>query len=293
MGKRFRLLVASPMMQGLCRVRFDRDTSPEHGMPFVVNDGVRIRYETEGNGTPLVLHGGFRSALEDWSDAGYVAALRDRYRVVALDPRSQGQSEKPHDPAAYADRNRIADVLAVLDAEGIERAHYWGYSLGATYGFLLAIAEPQRLLSLIAGGGDPFPENAVPIDSDPLIVNLRKGTPSVIAEFEAENPHFWSSPGERARWLANDAEALIAARTKRLSEPNPTESDVAAIRTPTLVYVGSDDQLVGKERAANLMPNATFVLLNGLSHADAFRRADLVLPPVLAFLAGNNAFEVR
>jgi pimeloyl-ACP methyl ester carboxylesterase len=262
-------------------------------MPIVVNDGVRIRYEIEGNGTPLVLHGGFRSALEDWWEAGYVAALRDQYRVIALDPRGQGQSDKPHDPAAYADRNRIADVLAVLDAEGIERAHYWGYSLGARFGFMVAIAAPERLLSLIAGGGDPFPHEPSPIDSNPLIVSLRRGMPSVIAEFEAENPHFWSSPGERARWLANDAEALIAALTKRLSEPNPTEADVAAIRTPTLVYVGSDDQPAGKERAADLMPNATFVLLNGLTHADAFRRADLVLQPVLTFLAGHNSFDVR
>lgn len=262
-------------------------------MPFVVNDGVRIRYETEGNGTPLVLHGGFRSALEDWSDAGYAAALRERYLVIALDPRGQGQSDKPHDPAAYADRNRIADVLAVLDAEGIERAHFWGYSLGARFGFMLAIAAPERLLSLIAGGGDPFPHDPGPIESNPLIMSLRRGMPSVIAELEAENPHIWSSPGERARWLANDAEALIAALTKRLSEPNPTDADVAAIRTPTFVYVGSDDQPSGKERAANLMPNATFLLLDRLTHADAFRRADLVLPAVLSFLAGDNAIEGR
>src|SRR4051794_27173214 len=106
-------------------------------MPSVTNDGVRLRYEVVGSGPPLLLHPGIASCAEDWEGDGYVAALRDRYRLVLLDPRGQGQSDKPRDPAAYTLAHRVADILAVLDAAGVDRAHVWGYSMGSWIGFAL------------------------------------------------------------------------------------------------------------------------------------------------------------
>ena len=92
-------------------------------MPYASNEGVRIHYEVEGSGPPLFLHVGFLGTLEDWrrEDTRYVEALRDAYRLVLLDPRGQGRSDAPHDPSAYTLDQRVGDVLAVLDAEGIER----------------------------------------------------------------------------------------------------------------------------------------------------------------------------
>jgi pimeloyl-ACP methyl ester carboxylesterase len=258
-------------------------------MPYARSNGVRIRYETEGSGPPLLLHTGFMGTLESWAEAGYIAALRDRFRLIRLDPRGQGQSDKSHDPAAYADRTRVADVLAVLDAERIERTHFWGYSLGAGVGFWTAIAAPERLHSFIAGGVNAFPPEGRPVDSDEGIVALRKGIPALAAELEAADPHCWTSPRSRERFLANDADALIAARTKRLTERNLSEADVAAIRVPALVYAGSNDDAAGAERPARVMPNATFVLFDGLDHATAFTCSDLVLPPVLAFLSSAGS----
>jgi len=256
-------------------------------MPSAENDGIRIRYKTEGSGPPLVLHIGFMGALEDWADAGYVDALRDRYRLILIDPRGQGRNDKPHDLAAYAESNRVGDVLAVLDAEGIERAHFWGYSLGGWVGFTLGATAPHRLRSLIVGGADPFRRVDRDLDSDPFILALRKGVHTLVTEFEADDSNYWVSPGERQRWLASDAAALIAARTQWLSEPNMTEDAVAAIQTRTLIYVGSEDRPDGAERTANLMPRATFVLLDSLDHAAGFGRTDLVLPRVEQFLAEN------
>ena len=83
-------------------------------MPYATNDGVRIRYEVEGSGPPLVLHIGYIGGLEDWADAGYVAPLARGFRVLRLDPRGQGQSDKPHDPAKYGPE-MAADVVRLLD----------------------------------------------------------------------------------------------------------------------------------------------------------------------------------
>ena len=255
-------------------------------MPYATNDGVRIRYEVEGSGPPLLLHIGFIGGLEDWGDAGYVAPLAGRFRLLRLDPRGQGQSDKPHDPAAYAVRDRVGDVLAVLDAEGIDRAHFWGYSLGGWVGFALGAVAPGRVASLIIGGAQPFSGNPRPIDGDFFLDGFRDGMAPLVAACEADDPAYFASAGERARWLAADAAALRAARLASLLEPDLERAAVAAIQVPTLVYVGALDNPEPREQAARLLPNATFVALDGLDHAQAMNRADLVLPHAMAFLAG-------
>ncbi len=63
-------------------------------------------------------------------DGGCVAALRDRFWLIMPDPRGQGQSDKPQDRAGYTVRRHVGDVLAVLEAEAIHRAHVWGSSMG-------------------------------------------------------------------------------------------------------------------------------------------------------------------
>ena len=113
-------------------------------MPYVINDGVHIHYQMEGAGPPLVLHHGVTASLKRWYQCGYVEALRDRYRLILIDARGHGKSDKPHEPAAYQTERRVADVLAVLDDVGIERAHVFGSSTGGLIGFALARPAPDR-----------------------------------------------------------------------------------------------------------------------------------------------------
>lgn len=63
---------------------------------------------------------------------------RIHYQVEGSGPRGQGQSDKPHTPDAYTMESRVADVIAVLDAIGPDRVHFWGYSLGGMIGFQVA-----------------------------------------------------------------------------------------------------------------------------------------------------------
>ena len=258
-------------------------------MPYAANNGIRIRYEIDGSGPPLVLHIGFAGWLENWTDAGYVAALRESYRLVLLDPRGQGRSDGPHDPAAYSASHRVGDVLAVLDAAEIDRAHFWGYSMGGHVGYALGRLAPGRVTSLIVGGATPFGGYPRPIEGDEMLDGLREGMAGLAALWEAEFPDCWLSPGERERTLASDAEALAAARRAHLRAPDLTEDAVAAIRTPGLLYAGTLDEPDVMLRAARLMPNAAFVALQGLDHAQTFERSDLVLPPVRAFFAKLDA----
>ena len=95
-------------------------------MPYAASSGVRIFYQTLGTGPPLLIHPGFVCSGEEWTEHGYIAPLAERFRVIVLDPRGQGRSDHPHDRASYSRGQRVADVLAILDEEHIERANFWG-----------------------------------------------------------------------------------------------------------------------------------------------------------------------
>ena len=253
-------------------------------MPYASNDGVRIYYEVEGSGPPLVLHVGFLGSLEDWrrADTRYVQALRDDYRLILLDPRGQGRSDAPHDPAAYTLGQRVGEVLAVVDAEGIERAHYWGYSMGGWVGFGLGASATDRLVSLVLGGADPFQSDVGSIEDDAWLRLFRQGMPAFVVDWERRDPNMPALM--RERWLTLDARAMAAAQEAGLTAPS-LEDVLPTIRTPALIYYGTDDYPDRlPERAAAKMPNATVVALEGLNHAQAFRGSDLVLPHVVAFL---------
>jgi pimeloyl-ACP methyl ester carboxylesterase len=84
-------------------------------MPYVNNGGVRIHYQVEGEGPALVLQHGFTESVTDWYESGYVGALTPDYRLILIDARGHGASDKPHDPDAYALNRRVSDVAAVLD----------------------------------------------------------------------------------------------------------------------------------------------------------------------------------
>lgn len=257
-------------------------------MPSVTNEGVATWYEVEGSGPPLVLHIGFLGSLDDWRrvDTRYTEALRDSYRLILLDPRGQGRSDAPRDPELYALKTRAGDVLAVLDACGVDRAHYWGYSLGGIVGLVLAMTAPERLRSLIVGGASPFSTVGGDPADQAIYRWLEDGMEPFVKQWERHIGPLPDPP--RSQWLANDAEALRAAllapdwhgpgETSWISDALP------GLDVPTLLYAGGDDEPALVERAARAMPNATFIEVTGLNHPTAFRRSDLILPHVHRFL---------
>src|SRR4051794_27934493 len=98
-------------------------------MPYATNDGVRIHYHLDGNpdGPPLVVQNWYSGSLEDWGALGYAAALGATHRLILIDARGHGHSDKPHDSDAYRAASRAADVVAVLDDLGLDQAHFFGY----------------------------------------------------------------------------------------------------------------------------------------------------------------------
>jgi len=117
-------------------------------MPYATNQNVRIHYQVEGEGLPLVLQHGFSNSLDTWYERGYVDLLKHDYRLILIDARGHGASDKPHDPEAYALQLRAGDIVAVLDQLHIAHAHFFGYSMGGWIGFGLAQYAPERFPAL-------------------------------------------------------------------------------------------------------------------------------------------------
>ena len=251
-------------------------------MPYATSNGVCIYYEREGSGSPLVLHAGFGATLDMWRDYGYLAALRDEYELILLDPRGHGRSDKPHDPAAYTYERRVADVVAVLDAAEIDRAIFWGYSMGGRVAFAAARYAPTRFRAFIAGGMHPeAPDRAI---QDEEVAALSGGMSDYVALLERDGGPL--PTGWRTRLLANDAAALRASASATAEAPDFTET-LTHLAAPMLVYVGERDTPFHDRarRATAGRPRVTFVSLPGLGHGEAIARSDLALPHIRRFLA--------
>ena len=154
-------------------------------MPYVDNNGVRIHYHVEGDGSPLVLQHGFTSCMKTWYEYGYVDSLKDDFQLIAIDARGHGGSDKPHDPEAYELKTRVGDVIAVLDGLGIEQAHYLGYSMGGVIGFGIAKYALARFHSLTIGGMNPYGSGRE--STDARIEVLQKGMEAFVAQSESNS----------------------------------------------------------------------------------------------------------
>src|SRR5262245_27569535 len=127
-------------------------------MPHVRTD-LRIHYRVVGDGPPVLWHTGGCGDGDMWELAGYVDALPG-YAHVLMDHRGRGRSEAPTDMGGHHMSRYVADVLAVLDDVGAERAVFVGYSFGAHVGFSAALAAPQRLSGLVALDSLPDPAHS-------------------------------------------------------------------------------------------------------------------------------------
>ena len=254
-------------------------------MPFADNDGVRIHYGVEGEGPPLVLCHGLSQSLEFWRILGYVEALKRNYRLILIDARGHGNSDKPHDPEAYSYELMVADVVTVLDALNIEKAHYLGYSMGGYMGWLIGKHAPDRFHSLIIGGSSPLEQD--PDAPDPTIdwfkSLFKQGNETVLTTYETmmgvEFP-----PEAKEVLMNNDPEALIAVLSI-FKEQVDYDETIANATLPCLIYNGeADPHDANTKKSMDKLPNATFVTLPGLDHFAGFMRSDLVLPHIQKFL---------
>ncbi|MBX3566920.1 MAG: alpha/beta fold hydrolase [Rhizobiaceae bacterium] len=213
-----------------------------------------------GRGEPVLLIHGFASSLHvNWVAPGWVKTLTDvGYRVIALDNRGHGRSSVSYDPAAYTPERMAGDAAALLRHLGIDQAHVMGYSMGARISAFLALAEPRMVATLVFGGLGIGMIDGVG-DWDPIAAALLADDPASISSRRARS---FRTFADQTR---SDRRALAACIST--SRTLLSAADVARIDQPTLIAVGSKDDIGGRpEPLAELMPHAEAFTIEGRDH---------------------------
>ncbi|MBL8160949.1 MAG: alpha/beta fold hydrolase [Anaerolineae bacterium] len=258
-------------------------------MPYAVNEGIRIHYEVEGNGPPLVLQHGLYCPLDMWYELNYVTTLRDDYRLILIDQRGHGDSDKPYNPEDYQVELMVSDIVAVLDHLGVAKAHYLGYSAGGLLGFGIAKFTPERFYSLIIGGMHPYDDRAGRLAwRQEQIQALEKQT---VQEFVTGMENYMLSlhlpafsPRMKNRMLTHDLQA-ISAWLRQFEQPD-FEPMLDTITLPCLLYAGEHDIFYAPmQKAAKTIPGATFASIPNAGHFDDGTWVKILAPHIRELIA--------
>jgi len=246
------------------------------------NGDVEIHYETFGDaGDPaLVLVNGLSSQCINYAAEWCELFVAEGYRTIRMDNRDVGLSSKVEEGYTLADM--ADDVLAVLDAEGIDRAHVMGLSMGGMIAQRLAIDHPDRLITMTSvmsrtgepGFGDSTPEalaflTAAPaasrqeyIDNHVAAIGVYGSTPEWIDDDETRARA--AAAYDRCFHPAGVARQMDAAM-----RDGSRDEGLRAVTVPTLVMHGSRDTLIqpsGGRHTAEVVPDARYVEIEGMGH---------------------------
>jgi pimeloyl-ACP methyl ester carboxylesterase len=243
--------------------------------------GVKIHYIDTGprDGEPIVLVHGFTRSIENtWGETGIIDELDDEYRVIAIDCRGHGKSDKPHDPEKYG-AEMAADVIRLLDHLHIERAHLVGYSLGAGITFKLLADHPDRLLSAMPCGGSLRPPPAEEQEqAETMARALEQAGRSGSARDQSDAEEPLNEDLRRAVEFmsqGNDTAALGAV-LRSIYEIPPDVSELEHNSVPSLSIFGEHDQVDGITWTAERMPNLDVEIIEGANHFTVLGHPDVV-----------------
>lgn len=217
--------------------------------------GIDIAYRDTATGSaagalPVLLIHGFASNIAmNWGASGWIDTLsKAGFRVIAIDNRGHGESQKLYDLAAYGSPLMADDACRLLDHLGVPKAHVVGYSMGARIAAFLALAHPDRVGRVVFGG---------------LGVNMVRGmagTGPIARALEAPTIDEVTNPTARtfrafAEQTKSDLKALAACI--RSSRAPITAEMISSLRVPVLVAVAEGDVIAGSpQELANLIPGA-------------------------------------
>ena len=238
------VLLAAPVAAEDARSRF-----------FTTSDGVKIHFfELGSKGSPVVLiHGYTANAEGKWIKSTIAQALATNHRVIAIDARGHGQSDKPHDPARYGPR-MATDVIEMMDYLQIAKAHIHGYSMGGSILTQILARHPHRVITAIYGGSGPQ-------ETDPKWVAQ---VPKDVEPPAANDPN---ARGETWSKYPGYDRAALDAVNKYPWKPGDRDIDLTKVQVPVAAIVGSLDRPNARtHRLAREIKSAQITIIPNETH---------------------------
>jgi pimeloyl-ACP methyl ester carboxylesterase len=260
-------------------------------MPFAAAENAEIYYETTGDGPPLLLVTGLGAGPD--ARKPFVDALAQRHKVVSYDQRGTGRSEGG--PAGLAIEGHAEDIVAVLDAADIPTAAIFGHSTGTGAATVLAADHPDRVAGLALAAPWTHADAHLRALQEMRKAAARTMPPEHYARFNAlllYPPEYRRAHADRFAKMAADAarnpphaDSFCARLDAILAfDARPYYPRIAC---PALVLTTPDDQVMPcwfAEEAAELIPDARLVALDGGAHMMTETRMGEVVEAVTAFL---------
>ena len=241
-------------------------------MPYFNNNDVKLYYEIEGEGPDLIMIHGFAANIDvNWRIPKWISTLKDENRLILIDCRGHGKSDKLYDPSKYGS-HMLDDVIKLMDHLSISKANFFGYSMGGNITLNLLLSEPDRVNCAIIGGFVPNPVNPEIIKKafGPVVEALKIDNKQEIKNPIAKNFRtFAESTGADLKALAAVMQGNFAMRDESLSFESVAKikSLFSKVKVPVLSVVGSDDALIqNKTLIAELMPGACHFQIQGRDH---------------------------
>jgi pimeloyl-ACP methyl ester carboxylesterase len=245
-------------------------------------NGIDIDYEVTGTGPVVLLGHGYGSTRHMWDDQH--RALADRWRVVSWDMRGHGQTDSPGDPTQYSAALIVADMRALLQHLGVERAIIGGLSLGGYVSLAFALAHPEMTQALVICDSGPGYRNAEARAqwnqrAEERAASLESKGLDALARRSRETQQ---AVHRSAQGLAHAARGMLA------QEGSQVIDGLASIRVPTLVIVGDQDQpfVAPSEYMAKKIAGARLAVIPGAGHSSNLDQPETFNRVLREFLTG-------
>ena len=241
-------------------------------MPTANNKGVRLHWDEQGQGTPVLLVMGHRYSSAMWYPV--IPALAKEHRVIWFDNRGSGQSDTPTN---FGVQDLAADAFAVMDAAGVDRAHLFGVSMGGGIVLEMAMERPGRVISLIPGCTCLLTAEKPRM---PAFMRALYYLPPWMLKMLMPNRRGNSGYGANAspEAIAKDMAVLAkeprnvkggVAQATAIASYCATREAAQALTMPALVIHGDEDAAVPfawGEELSQILPNSRFLPITGAGH---------------------------
>ena len=273
---------------------------------YAVNAGVRLYYEVHGDGPTTLLFVPTWSIIDSQCWKMQVPYLSRHFRVITYDPRGNGRSDRPQEPAAYADEAMASDIEAVMDAADVPDAFFVSYCYGMKPSLVFAESHPSRVRGLVAIStevpsiGEVSERDAdfeAELDSHDGWAKSNRhywnNNWSGYVEFffsqVASDPHSTKLVDDLVGWgLQTDAPTILCTvdTPSRLDDVDEAEAILGNLRCPVLAITGDDDHIVPTERTSRLaeLTDAELLVIKGGGHSVQARYPVVVNRAIRAFV---------
>jgi pimeloyl-ACP methyl ester carboxylesterase len=250
-------------------------------MAHLARDGVKLYYETHGEGPVILLTHGYSATSQMWR--GQIAALSAKNKLVTWDMRGHGQSDYPEALSEYSEEATVADMAALLDHVGARKAIIGGLSLGGYMSLAFHLKHPERVRALLIIDTGPG------YRKDEARDGWNRNSLRTAERFEKEGlGSLMSGSAERATATHRDASGLAKAARGMLTQRDARViNSLPEIKVPSLVLVGDKDTpfLAAADYMSAKIPNATKAVVANAGHASNIDQPEAFNQALTKFVA--------